>query len=647
MINPSFRKAFLIVLIFFLSLILSTFILRDIFVSSIIFKKIDQFNHTYHAGLKVEKIRVRWLASIMMTGITVKPDKRDTILRLDTAYVSVNGWKLLTGRLVLQDLILKDIRCSLVRKGKEANYDFLFLEKERRADPIRGEINYALAADRLTGLLFDKIPRRVRIGDLEISLNTNGHVLSLHIDRFSIEDHSFRSVVMITENDVSQSWIMQGMVERDSRKGTIRIYPDGTGKCVLPFLAYKWDARVEFDTVLFRISEAKLNDSLTKINGTVALSGFDLDHKGISSRHVYLEKLSVSHIVNIGADYIELDSATGVNINFLDFHPYIRYKTRPAKQVTLKLHQPSFAAEDLFTSLPRGLFYNLEGIKVKGELSYDLDFFVDLSVPDSLFFNSELKRHHFTVISYGDNDLMKINAPFQYTAYEKGEPVRTFMVGPENPDFRPIERISPYLKASILTSEDPGFYQHRGFIGDAFRESIITDIKERKFARGGSTISMQLIKNVFLNRNKNFARKFEEILLVWLIENQGLSTKDRMFEVYLNIIEWGPLIYGANEAARFYFKKDASRLNLAESIFLASIIPRPKWFRYSFDREGHISESQAGYFTLLSEKMLKRGLINQADYDQLIPDVELRGPARLLLKKRDTIQADSLFLPEE
>jgi membrane peptidoglycan carboxypeptidase len=136
-------------------------------------------------------------------------------------------------------------------------------------------------------------------------------------------------------------------------------------------------------------------------------------------------------------------------------------------------------------------------------------------------------------------------------------------------------------------------------------------------------------------------------MLVWLIENQGLSTKDRMFEVYLNIIEWGPLVYGANEAARFYFNKDAAKLNLAESIFLASIIPKPKWFKYSFNETGHLRESQVAYFELLSEKMLNRGLISQHDFDNLIPDVKLKGPAKLLLKRNDIIPADSISDAEE
>ena len=77
-------------------------------------------------------------------------------------------------------------------------------------------------------------------------------------------------------------------------------------------------------------------------------------------------------------------------------------------------------------------------------------------------------------------------------------------------------------------------------------------------------------------------RKLEEALIVWLIENQQICSKERMYEVYLNIIEWGPMIYGANEASHFYFNKEASRLTLVGGDLMASIIPRPKYFKYNF-----------------------------------------------------------------
>ena len=103
---------------------------------------------------------------------------------------------------------------------------------------------------------------------------------------------------------------------------------------------------------------------------------------------------------------------------------------------------------------------------------------------------------------------------------------------------------------------------------------------------------MQLVKNVFLNRNKNIARKLEEALIVWLIETNRLTSKARMFEVYLNIAEWGPMVYGIREAADFYFSKRPSQLTLEECIYLASIIPKPKHFMTSFTNSGQLRESQ-------------------------------------------------------
>ena len=120
-----------------------------------------------------------------------------------------------------------------------------------------------------------------------------------------------------------------------------------------------------------------------------------------------------------------------------------------------------------------------------------------------------------------------------------------------------------------------------------------------------------------------------------------------MFEVYLNIIEWGPMIYGAQEASRFYFNKDVSKLTISEAIFMASIIPRPKSFRWSFDDSGHLRESNAGFYRLVSEKMLSKGWITTSDAARAIPDVELKGPARLLLKSAAYIPADTLETDQE
>src|SRR5690606_33052847 len=129
-------------------------------------------------------------------------------------------------------------------------------------------------------------------------------------------------------------------------------------------------------------------------------------------------------------------------------------------------------------------------------------------------------------------DVSELNQAFTYNAYEDTVLMREIVVGPQNSKFTPLNEIASILKKTVLNTEDPYFYQHKGFEEEAFKLSIATNIKERAFKRGASTISMQLVKNVFLNRNKTMMRKFEEILLVWLMEVSGQVSKDRMFEVY-------------------------------------------------------------------------------------------------------------------
>ena len=131
-------------------------------------------------------------------------------------------------------------------------------------------------------------------------------------------------------------------------------------------------------------------------------------------------------------------------------------------------------------------------------------------------------------------------------------------------------------------------------------------------------------------------------MIVWLIEQNRLVSKERMFEVYLNIIEWGPNVYGIGEASRFYFSKLPSELNLPESVFLASIIPHPKYFKFMFDSAGTLKENQKGFYELVVSRLVKRGLIAAPDTTTLKPAVKLNGEALKLIMPLDSLPADSL-----
>ncbi|MCX6280626.1 MAG: transglycosylase domain-containing protein [Bacteroidetes bacterium] len=646
MINNSLdlRRIILWLTAILLLVLLSCLLLRNPVLRLLAASKINHFNSVYNARLNIDKARFEGVSTIFLTGISLIPAQGDSLLKIDTLIVSVDPWKLLAGRLNITFVEIRNLYLIVNRKDSLTNYSFLFRSKrsslhdsilpgqQQRDSALNSQhTDYSEAANRIFRWVFDKIPAEMDVSNLNIRSITNSHTVNVHLDRLLIKERSFSTTIRIREDTMQSGWKAEGQLDSRNRYAEVALSSADHKKVSIPYIGFKWDAGICFDSLKLSVSAGRFRDEEESIKGSFAFTGLQVFHEKIAADTVNFQKLGVDYLINFETDAIELDSATRVTFNDLDFHPYLRYRPGLPKQITLRINKPIFPACQLFSSLPGGLFINLRGIETSGELSFHLDFYVDLSQPDSLKFEMELKRQQFRVLSYGKGDLLKLDSSFIYTAFEEDEPVRTFQVGPENPNFRKISQISHFLQYAVMTSEDGGFYQHRGFLPEAFRDAIIADIKEGRFVRGGSTISMQLVKNVFLSRSKTVARKLEEALIVWLIENQQISSKERMYEVYLNIIEWGPLIYGANEASRFYFNKDASKLTLAEAIFMASIIPRPKWFKYNFDENGHLRASLADYYRLVSTKMLGKGWITQQDFDRLVPDVELKGPARSFL----------------
>ena len=140
----------------------------------------------------------------------------------------------------------------------------------------------------------------------------------------------------------------------------------------------------------------------------------------------------------------------------------------------------------------------------------------------------------------------------------------------------PYERISPNLKRAIIASEDAKFVDHEGFEWEGIQKAMEKNQKKGRFVAGGSTISQQLAKNLFLTPNKSYLRKAEEAIITLMLEN--LWSKRRIFEVYLNVIEWGNGVFGAEAAARHYFNTSAAQLGAEQAARLAGMVPNPRYY---------------------------------------------------------------------
>ena len=220
---------------------------------------------------------------------------------------------------------------------------------------------------------------------------------------------------------------------------------------------------------------------------------------------------------------------------------------------------------------------------------------------------------------------IKINtlkSPFHHTVRTpKGKKI-TFLVGEDNPHYVPFKDIPPSLISAVITAEDAGFFSPKGFSQRGIRDAFAENLEAGRIVRGASTISMQLAKNLFLTRERTFSRKFEETFITMALE-QNLS-KERIMEIYLNIIEWGDDIYGIGQAAPFYFSKAPRELKPVESAFLASIIARPG-NNWKPDPLSTTSEGWWKYMQVILCKMYERGGAGIEDLREAgVPEARIR-----------------------
>jgi monofunctional glycosyltransferase len=175
----------------------------------------------------------------------------------------------------------------------------------------------------------------------------------------------------------------------------------------------------------------------------------------------------------------------------------------------------------------------------------------------------------------------------------------------------PGKRISSYLRDAVLISEDDKFFQHEGFDWDEMRQAMEKNQEEHKIVRGGSTITQQLAKNIYLKPARTPWRKLREALIAREMEKK--LSKWRILELYLNVIEWGDGIYGIEAAARSYYGKSAAELTPSESIRLASVIVNPHRYSALSNSSKRIRNKRL----LLTERMFKRGLFDEATCQEL------------------------------
>ncbi|PKW28733.1 transglycosylase domain-containing protein [Flavobacterium lindanitolerans] len=627
------------------------FIFRNSILQKAIAKVSDKMEHDYDSNFSIKKASFQGFSGISLENVLLVPKHADTLLNVESIQTNINFWKLLTGDVQLGTLHVKNGFVKLVKDENGRNFD-AFLKRKSNEDTTNIETNYAKRAYRLLNQALNLVPTDMNLENVSLRMDDMGRKVNLDLKKLRLKDKQLETSIGVTADNFQQHWKIKGFADPRRKKTDLRFFNLDTGKIRIPYIDERFNMKAGFDSIRLNVSNIEMDGGELHIDGFTSIVNFTVNHPKIANKDVVIKQAKFDYNLLFGEDFVAVDSTSSVTLNKMKFSPYVFYqKTKEDKNqiYALKVKIPKMKAQDFIVSLPEGLFTNFEGMEAEGNFSYDLDFLYNKNKPGELVFDSKLNKENLKITKYGEANLSKLNGNFAYRAIINGVRQRQIEVGMSNPNYTPLDQISPYIRKAVLTSEDPSFFSHRGFINEAFKQSIIKNIKTKRFSRGASTISMQLIKNVFLTREKTLSRKLEEILLVYILENNRIASKERMLEVYFNIIEWGPNVYGIGEAAYFYFGKHPSQLNLNESLFLASIVPRPRGFMWQFDNQGKLksfAEKRNEYMTNL---MIRRGLLTQDDTLQKHFPVEITGPARsfLRIKAPDSTAVDTIAIDEE
>jgi hypothetical protein len=619
---------------------------REALLKKMIAKGIQKADQGYGLEIKIGSANFSGLSTVHLTNISVVPKDRDTLSVISDLTVGVKLFPLIFGNVKLSEINLNSGKMNVVFKDSLTNLDFILKRKKKDSTETKSKVDLGQIAEQILNQVLYKIPDNMEIKNLLFQLNDNDTAhIKLLTSSATIVDGDLKSTILVNDNE--STWHLNGKVKPGKKQMDVLFFADNE-KITVPFIENKLKMKFSFDTVRTELKTADYSGDAFKISGSWSIRNLIINHPKVAPNDVVVSNAKIDADLLVGKNYVALDSTSSVFVRNAVFHPYLKYTLSPTKIYELKLHADEQDAQEMLNAFPQGLFESLEGLKVSGKVKYDLNFYLDTSIPDSVKFSSSLTPFNFKIVKWGKTNLQKINSPFVYTPYEFGKPMRPIMIGPSNPNFTPLSRISSNFKNAVLTSEDPSFFTHKGFVSESIRKSFAVNFKEKKFVRGGSTISMQLVKNVFLSRNKTLGRKAEEILIVWLIENNRLISKERMLEVYFNIIEMGQNIYGIGEASRHYFGKKPSDLTIGEGIFFANIVPRPKIAMYKFRGDGGLKDYLHGYFTYIGRIMARRGLTPSDTSGYGFYNVRLReGLRQYLLPDSTTIDTTAFDNEDE
>jgi hypothetical protein len=356
------------------------------------------------------------------------------------------------------------------------------------------------------------------------------------------------------------------------------------------------DGTLHFDPTVHRIDAS----------GTLRIAGLVLDLPAVASAPLRLSQASLGGTLAFDWAAGRLDLSGGVASLDKVRMPFEMHAEGLAERphFSFKGAVERLPAQELVDALPREVLGSLDGMRLSGTFAATVDLDVDTGNLDAVRMDIRPDVADMTTLNLGKAvDMGLLQTVFLHRIEEGDGTIVDRMVGEATPEWVPLTEVPKYLVEALTTSEDANFFQHKGFSTVGIRRSIKVNIERGGFYQGASTLSQQLVKNLFLSREKTMSRKLQEVFLTWQME-QTLP-KEKILELYLNVIEWGPNVWGLREAAGHYFAKRPAELSLLEAAYLVTIIPNPRLFHKHVE-DGAVPPSFERRVKWLIEEMERR-----------------------------------------
>ncbi len=382
----------------------------------------------YNLDVRIGSAKFTGLTSIAFTNVSVVPENRDSLARLDRTELSVRFWPLLAGKIGLSAMAVENGFLQVVKRDSLTNIDFLIRRKKRDATPTSQRADLSNVAESLIDNILSKIPDNLSVSNVLFRGMTDADTLTLLTQTATIQDEVVNSTLKLNGNQAT--WHLTGTADPGDREYDLALFAEGQ-PLQLSYIQKRYDLKLQADTLRFALSDVSRRGGEFKLEGAGAVRNLRINHPAIARTDVLVPTASMNARLFVGENYIGIDSSSTLQLGQVSARPFAKYTLSPDKVYEVQLRTDMLNAQALFNSFPQGLFESLEGMKVAGQLRYDLAFKLNTAEPDSVKFNSGLTQDNFRILKMGRTNFAAINRPFVYTPYENGKPVRAIVVGPE------------------------------------------------------------------------------------------------------------------------------------------------------------------------------------------------------------------------